>query len=278
MPLINEKNTLALCLILSLAHATSLQAAEDTSASIVKFQQTMATKGHATAQYKLAMLYETGDGVEQDLETARIWYGRAASQSYTPATHRMKYLDITQTGTSADKTWLKQLHRDAQAGDGEAMFLLGQMYARGTGITQELTLASRYLRKARAENIPGSEAELTQVDMAIKQRQAEALATEKRQAAVTARQTQQKADAKLAEQQRRQQILLQKKLADAQQFRQQQSLVKQPRLTPAQPVTQPVTRELANREMTLPQTTASAVTEMDLSPCSGRNRFTSTCR
>lgn len=275
MPLINEKNSLALCLILSLVHAPSLQAAEDTSASIVKFQQTMATKGHATAQYKLAMLYETGDGVEQNLETARIWYGRAASQSYTPATHRMKYLDITQTGTSADKTWLKQLHRDAQAGDGEAMFLLGQMYARGTGITQELTLASRYLRQARAENIPGSEAELTQVDIAIEQRQAEALVTEKRQDAITAKQ---KADARLAEQQRRQQILLQKKLADAQQFRQQQSMVKQPRLTPVQPVTQPVTRELVNREMTLPQTTASAVTEMDLSPCSGRNRFASTCR
>ena len=172
------------------------------------------------------------------------------------------------------------MHRDAQSGDGEAMLLLGQMYARGTGITQELTLASRYLRQARGENIPGSEAELAQIDRVIKQQQDEALATEKRQAAITAKRAQQKADARLAEQQRRQQILQQKKLADAQQARQQQATVnQQSRLAPARrPVTPPGARELVNRQVAMPPIPAGAVTEMDLSPCSGRNRFASTCR
>jgi TPR repeat protein len=271
MPLINEKTCLALSLILSLVHTPSLFASADTSASIVKFQQTMAAKGHATAQYKLAMMYETGTGVEQNLTTARSWYQTAASQSYAPATHRLRYLDLAQNRAPADKDWLKTLHRDAKSGDGEAMLLLGQMYSHGTGVTQELNLASQYLRKARAENIPGSDAELSRVENTIKQ-QDELRAAEKRRTELASQRAQQKAEAQLAQQQRAQQ----KKLAEAQKIRQQPAHEKQ--AESKQPKPAPVTQTLAERKTALPAPPPGAVTEMDMSPCSGRYRFVSTCR
>lgn len=257
MPLINEKTCLALSLILSLVHTPSLFASADTSASIVKFQQTMAAKGHATAQYKLAMMYETGTGVEQNLTTARSWYQTAASQSYAPATHRLRYLDLAQNRAPADKDWLKTLHRDAKSGDGEAMLLLGQMYSHGTGVTQELNLASQYLRKARAENIPGSDAELSRVENTIKQ-QDELRAAEQRRTELASQRAQQK------------------KLAEAQKIRQQPAHEKQ--AESKQPKPAPVTQTLAERKTALPAPPPGAVTEMDMSPCSGRYRFVSTCR
>lgn len=278
MPLINEKTCFALALVWSLVHSPSLFASEDTSASIVKFQQTMAARGQATAQYKLGMFYETGTGVVQNLDTARIWYQQAASQSYTPAAHRLRYLDLRQGKLSADQAWLKQLHQDAQAGDGETMLLLGQMYAQGTGVTQELTLATRYLRRARAENIPGSDAELAQVEASINQKQAEAMAAEKRQAELTAQREQQKTDARRVKQQREQQILAQKKLADAQQLRQQQMHKKQSEvIQDNSPVPPHKAQTLANQKA-LPLVVPGVVTEIDMSPCSGRYRFASTCR
>lgn len=278
MPHLNEKTCLALCLALSMVLISPLQAAEDTSASIFKFQQAMAQKGHASAQYKLAMMYETGDGAEQNLDTARTWYKQAANQAYKPASHRLTYLDVAQAHSAADRTWLIQLHKDAQSGDGEAMLLLGQMYATGTGITQELTLASRYLRKASADNIPGSEAELIKVEKAIEQKQAETLARENRQAEADKKLAQQKADAELAKQARINRILLQKQLTDAQSIRRQRPVIASQPVSQAKPVTHTKAPALAAVEVVTQTPAPVAVAEIDMSPCSGRNRFAATCR
>lgn len=274
MPCLNEKSRFTLLLVLSFACLPLLHA-ENTTSSVFKFQQTMAQKGLASAQYKLAMMYETGDGIPRDLSSARNWYQQAQGQSYKPASHRLKYLDIAQNHTPADRDWLKQLHQDAQAGDGEALFLLGQMYAAGTGVYQELHLAARYLRKASAENIPGSESELTQVEMAIAQKQQDDREKARLQADADKKLAQQKADA--VEQQRIQQILLLKQLADAKQLRQQQALAKQ-QATQARTQTPPKATALVSRQTVLPAVAPGSVIEVDLSPCSGRNRFASTCR
>jgi TPR repeat protein len=274
MPCLNDKRRFFLILVLSFACLPLLQAADNTTSSVFKFQQTMAQKGLASAQYKLAMMYETGDGIPQDLNSARNWYQQAQTQSYKPAGHRLKYLDIAQNHTPADRDWLKQLHQDAQAGNGEALFLLGQMYAAGTGVYQELHLAARYLRKASAENIPGSESELTQVEMAIAQKQQDDREKARLQADADKKLAQQKADA--VEQQRIQQILLLKQLADAKQL-QQQAMAKQQR-TKARTQTPPKATALVSRQTVLPAVAPGSVIEVDLSPCSGRNRFASTCR
>ena len=287
MPHINDKRHLMLCLVLSFAHLPLLYASEDTSTSIIKFQQTMAAKGHASAQYKLAMIYETGDGVTQsgviqadvtqNIAAARIWYSRAANQAYKPAAHRLKYLDMLQNQTDADQSWLAQLQRDADAGDGEVMLLLGQMVANGSGLPADLKRATYYLRKARSLNVPGSEAELARVDASIKQQTAQQTLVTRR-AAAEEMHAQQKAstalaEQHLAEQQRLQHIQQQKKIAQAQ-LAQRQQLAEQRRLLQSSSTSPAKSEVLADRK-TAPAVAAEPANQ---SPCFGRNQFAPTCR
>lgn len=46
----------------------------------------------AVSQFILGAIYETGDGVERDLDEARRWYTRAADQDYGPAAARLRLL------------------------------------------------------------------------------------------------------------------------------------------------------------------------------------------
>ena len=268
MPHLNDKRHLVLCFVLSFALSfvwlPLLHATDDTAASIAKFQQTMALKGHASAQYKLAMIYETGEGVTQDIPASRIWYSRAADQAYMPAAHRLAYLDMQHNHRHADPIWLNQLHRDADAGDGEIMLLLGQMYAWGTGLTVDLKQASKYLRQARSQNIPGSETELARVEARLKQQDDIQIAANLR-AAADKKLPLQKTDTTAADKKRAQYI--QQQLAQR-----QHTLAQQQRLTQATSTSPAKPPALADRKVTTP------LENTNQSPCQGRHRFAPTCR
>lgn len=44
-----------------------------------------AEDGNMEAQYQLAICYQTGGGIEEDQESARIWFTRAAGQGHVEA-------------------------------------------------------------------------------------------------------------------------------------------------------------------------------------------------
>lgn len=46
---------------------------------------TSAIQGDASAEYKLAYFYLTGDGLSKDPQIALYWFGRAAAQGYEQA-------------------------------------------------------------------------------------------------------------------------------------------------------------------------------------------------
>ena len=248
----------------------------DTSTSVFRFQQKMADKGHAQAQYKLAMMYETGSAVKKDMINASVWYSLAATQNYKPAKHRLTYLRIKQNGFDKEhETWLKDLKRDAVYGDGEALFLLGQMYAQGIGVEKDLKKSISILKKATGANILASEAELLKVQAEHQ----EQLAAKKKQPVkkvikskpqLTAKQKQELREQRLRrlEQQRiaRQQKLIaeqQRKLAEK--YRQQKKPAMKPVIAPA---SQPNTTDDA---IMVTETQSNNI-------CSGRNRFSATCR
>lgn len=52
--------------------------------------QRAAERGHAKAQFALAVAYENGDGVARELATARIWYQRAAQHGHVGAKERLR--------------------------------------------------------------------------------------------------------------------------------------------------------------------------------------------
>lgn len=174
-----------LCLLsLILAHCNLLHAEiYDPSASVFRFQKKMAERGDIASQFKLGLMYETGSGVEQNLQNATIWYRKAAEHNYKPAINRITYLEIKQSGFSdKHKQWLKDLKNDANFNEGEALFLLGQMYAEGTGVNKSLTRSIKLLRKATAANIPGSESEIIRVENELIELQNQYLKEEEKKA------------------------------------------------------------------------------------------------
>ena len=153
---------------LSLLVPTANAIETGTPDSVYRFQLTMANRGNAQSQYNLAMMHETGMAVDKDMSQAREWYIKSASQDYKPARDRLIYLDIKLNNNKAKHAdWLKQIKQDADIGDAEAVFLVGQMYAEGTGFSKDLIQAERYLRKAIASDIAGSERALAKVETEI---------------------------------------------------------------------------------------------------------------
>ena len=59
----------------------------DEKADKEKFEKTkaLAEKGDAVAQYNVGMLYAEGQGVEQDIKKAFVWFSKAADQGYAKA-------------------------------------------------------------------------------------------------------------------------------------------------------------------------------------------------
>ncbi|MBE9564627.1 MAG: sel1 repeat family protein [Proteobacteria bacterium] len=121
----------------------------DQSANIFKFQQKLAQNGNVNAQYKLATMYETGEGVSKSIEKAKHWYSRAASAGSAPAEQRGQYLIIKQRGydQNKDNDWLNGVLTDYKTRKPEAILLLGQMYSEGLGVNKDLDESLRLLRQ-----------------------------------------------------------------------------------------------------------------------------------
>lgn len=82
-------------LLLAGCVATAAQAAPGNPADVAEFKSLMALagKGNMEAQYRLGEMYEKGQGTDQDLSLAIIWYGKAALQGDKRANDRLSALD-----------------------------------------------------------------------------------------------------------------------------------------------------------------------------------------
>ncbi len=144
---------------------TPVLAQNNVAESVYRFQMTMAIRGDISAQYNLGLLYETATGIEQDISQAMHWYQQAADKGHQAAIDRIVYLEIQQQGfREIHRNWLKALKKSARNNDGDALFLLAQLYSQGIGVNKSLTSSIKLLRKASAMNIPGSEAEKLRIE------------------------------------------------------------------------------------------------------------------
>lgn len=99
----------------------------------VKLLQPLVEEGNADAQTVLAMLYENGLGVEQDLAKAVELYGKAAEQGQAGA--QLNLADMLVIGRGADQNLDKAIgwyRKAAEAGGADAFFRLGMMLQEGT--------------------------------------------------------------------------------------------------------------------------------------------------
>ena len=115
----------------------------DQSSNIFKFQQKMADNGNVNAQYKLASMYESGEGVATSLDKALYWYDRAAKSGLKKAEHRNTYLTVKELGFNkkVHSDWLDSVKTEANNNKPDAMLLLGQLYRQGLGVKKNLNKA-----------------------------------------------------------------------------------------------------------------------------------------
>lgn len=101
-----------------------------------------AEEGLDLAQYNLAILYFTGNGVEQDYDKAFMWTKEAAEQGHTNAQFNLGALYYTGTGTGVDfEEALRWYTYAAQAHHAVAQYNLATMYENGEGTELDLVQA-----------------------------------------------------------------------------------------------------------------------------------------
>ncbi|VAW53219.1 hypothetical protein MNBD_GAMMA05-1140 [hydrothermal vent metagenome] len=119
--------------------------------SIVKFQYKLASRGNAGAQYRLARMLETGDGIAVDLDEAKRWYDLAAKSGLNTAAQRNTYLEVKKQGFDAatDTAWLNSVKTDADKHKPDAVLLLAQLYRQGLGVKKDLNKALDLFNEVR---------------------------------------------------------------------------------------------------------------------------------
>ena len=180
------RNTLTLKIAL-MALAVSLSTpviAVDFDAGVFEFQQKMADKGDAQAQYRLGVLFETGKGTKTSYDEALAWFKKSAAQNYRPVELRITYLDIKKTGYKKSKhgSWLKELQSEAES-SGELMMLLASMHEKGFIVKKDLTKTESLLKKAIFKNAPGAESELERIEVLLEREKAKKSEQKKKQQA-----------------------------------------------------------------------------------------------
>ena len=144
-----------------------------------------ADAGNPSAENRVGEMYEFGQGVKRDEAEAFSWYQKSAAQDYVAAWHNLGRAYNFGVGTEQDYVTAEQWYQKAaKAGDADAMFFLGTLYAtehgQDTRASSDL-LAYAWLSNAAAKGnstaatiksrlqLKLSEAELTQADTLAKE-------------------------------------------------------------------------------------------------------------
>ncbi len=97
-----------------------------------------AENGHVPSQYRLATLYELGQGAPKDPAEAMRWYERAAEHGNIKAMHNLAVLSINGSlRTSNYLTAAKWFAAAAEHGLRDSQYNLGVLYERGLGVPKD---------------------------------------------------------------------------------------------------------------------------------------------
>jgi localization factor PodJL len=122
--------------------AGQLIGGEDKSRAIGLFREA-ANKGLVMAQYRLAKLYERGEGVPRDMSASRQWTERAAIGGNTKAMHDLAVFFAE--GDAGPQSYVSAVQWFRQAADHglvDSQFNLAVLYQDGRGVSQDLPEAA----------------------------------------------------------------------------------------------------------------------------------------
>lgn len=82
--------------------------------------QNGACQNDAKSQYELALMFELGLGVAQDLSKAFVWYEKSAQQNYAKAQYNLGIFYALGKGVNKDiqqsKYWIRTAHKNGYSG------------------------------------------------------------------------------------------------------------------------------------------------------------------
>ena len=109
-----------------------------------------ALNGSIEDQYMLAILLETGDGIEQNFSSASGWYKKAAEKGHLKAMHRLGllYMSSPMKDNSQAIYWLTLA---SERGHAPSRFQLSIMYERGLGCEANHEVSLKLCREAAKE-------------------------------------------------------------------------------------------------------------------------------
>lgn len=120
----------------------------------VAFLRANPQEGSAQAQYNLGVMYDYGEGVEQNDEEAARWFRLAAEQGYANAQYNLGVSYSIGQGVPENFAEAVDWFRlAAEQGLASAQYALGTMYDVGGGVPQDYDEAIRWYRLAAEEGI-----------------------------------------------------------------------------------------------------------------------------
>ena len=120
-----------------------------------------AEQGDVKAQYKVAVYYDEGKGVAQDLEKAEVWYTKAAEQGHASAQYNLGNSYYHGEGVKRDETTAVSWYRKAaDQGHAKAQFMMGVCYDKGLGVVNDEVEAVCWYRKAAEQGHAKAQAKL----------------------------------------------------------------------------------------------------------------------
>ena len=123
-PVLNPRNV-----YLESIAALNSAADEEAAANAIRKLEEAAALGHPPAQLQLGELYKTGQGVQQDLGQARVWFRRAANGGNVLAMHRIGVMTARGDGGSANpEEAIIWFERAANHGLVDSQYNLGAVY------------------------------------------------------------------------------------------------------------------------------------------------------
>jgi hypothetical protein len=115
--------------------------------------RSLADQGDADAQFNLAVLYGSGQGVAQDWTEAAHWLRLAADQGHAPGQSALGLVYREGLGVQPDLVEaVRWVRRGADQGDVSGQFLLASMYANGQGVPLDNMEAFMWLSLAAAQS------------------------------------------------------------------------------------------------------------------------------
>lgn len=127
----------------------------------IQMMKSLAGKGGAAEQFKLAERYRVGNGVPESYEEAAYWYMLAANQGLTEAQYNLGVLYANGQGVPKNYEKAFELYQKAAEKDfPEAQWNLAVLYIKGMGVSKDYEKAFSLLNKSANSGIIGAQTNL----------------------------------------------------------------------------------------------------------------------